>query len=367
MGEKMRNPSPVFLYQTLPDNHVLAGYTIHNVLAQDAYETTYLALKDGERCVIREFFPVGAATRQTDFALVAEGDAGRDILRRGLADFRHQANRLAGIRHPCIEEVIEFIEANNTGYIVSRVVEGNTLEAYLSGNPVSDEARLIEFFTPLLEGLGLVHAAGLIHGELDLECIRVKPDGIPVLLGCSSGRWRLAGFPGCPGVIRPSAYAAIEQILNPTGLQPNPTADIYALAAIIYLAAFGANPPDALARYTATQPGALPLAVLAGQDRFSPHFLHAIDWGLCVQAENRPKDAATWRAVIHGEKPLPPHLLQALPITQDRSSPRRRGKGLVKMMLLLIILGILAGASYYYFPQLQAWFEAWKALSFGSP
>ena len=152
------------------------------------------------------------------------------------------------IDHPSIERVLAVIEANGTGYMVSRREKGDDLGSLLARENVLDEQQILALLTPLLDGLDQVHRERLMHADIRPERILIRPDGTPVLTGFASARWQLAQVPGCPIVLQPSNYAPVEQF-SPLGEKTlRPTRDIYALAATLYQAVTGLVPPDAIAR-----------------------------------------------------------------------------------------------------------------------
>ena len=92
-------------------------------------------------------------------------------------------------------------------------------------------------------------------------------------------------------------YTPIEQY-NVSEDAQGPWSDIYALAAVCYEAVTGAVPTDSVTRASASvTQGDDPLATVRSlaENNYSDDCLDAIDWGLRMEAEDRPQVIAQWR------------------------------------------------------------------------
>jgi serine/threonine protein kinase len=90
--------------------------------------------------------------------------------------FEREARAIAALNHPNIVAVYDFgIEAGQQ-YIVSELVEGESLRSLLTGKPVPIR-KLLDIATQVADGLAAAHAAGVVHRDLKPENIMLAKDG----------------------------------------------------------------------------------------------------------------------------------------------------------------------------------------------
>ncbi len=90
--------------------------------------------------------------------------------------FEREARAVAALNHPNIIAVYDFgIEAGQQ-YIVSELLEGESLRSLLHGKPVPVR-KLIDIATQVADGLAAAHAAGIVHRDLKPENIMLTKDG----------------------------------------------------------------------------------------------------------------------------------------------------------------------------------------------
>jgi len=106
----------------------------------------------------------------------------RDPSRR--ARFEQEARALAALNHPNIVAVYEFGEENGQVYLVSELVEGESLRALLDRGRVTTR-RAIDIATQIAEAMAAAHTAGIVHRDL-------KPENI--MLTASAGAVKILDF-----------------------------------------------------------------------------------------------------------------------------------------------------------------------------
>src|SRR5271156_7031271 len=90
--------------------------------------------------------------------------------------FEREARAVAALNHPNIVAVYDFgIEADQQ-YIVSELLEGESLRSLLHGKPVPVR-KLIDIAAQVADGLAAAHAAGVVHRDLKPENIMLAKDG----------------------------------------------------------------------------------------------------------------------------------------------------------------------------------------------
>jgi len=87
------------------------------------------------------------------------------------------AARAAGaLNHPALLTIYDFGEQSGAPYMVSELLEGETLRARLHGGPLSPR-RAIEYAIQIAGGLAVAHGKGIIHRDIKPENIFITKDG----------------------------------------------------------------------------------------------------------------------------------------------------------------------------------------------
>ena len=332
------NPPPAN-HIALPVGFALHEYTIEAMLGAGGFGITYRARDNNlhAEVAIKEYLPNHLAVRAADQAVLPRSDADSPGFQLGLERFLAEARVLAGFRHPNIVRVSRFFEANSTAYVVMDYEQGQPLRDWLPSHTPVDEATLKRMFLPLLDGLAVVHDAGVLHRDIKPANVYVRDgDGSLVLLDFGAAR-QSTGVPSrsLTSIITPG-YAPFEQY-HTSGAQ-GPWTDLYALAGVLYWLVTGQKPREAPSR---VKEDAMPPAAAAGAGRYSPAFLAAIDWALRVDEDTRPRCVADFRKALLGESPVP---VSAVAPAAAPPARRRRTRlvGVGAMVALLAVLAILA-------------------------
>lgn len=271
----------------------LDGFVLLARIGEGPGAATYSALdrRDGRKVIVRQ---------------ASGGTVAADALLR-------ERTVLSKVRHPNMVRLIDSGERDGIGYSVLAREEGVSLNRLPAAwRAAMGQRTLIELLDPLLEALEEVHGAGFLHGDLSPGNILLRPDGQPLLLDFESA----APLAAAPGESGPAAatpgFAAPER---GTGDSQGPWTDVYALAAVAYWLIVGRAPQDDGA-------GDASLArAAAGDKRYSPEFLGAIDVALSDTPEARPASAADWREALasaaEAERPDAPSLVQLAAAIQD--------------------------------------------------
>ncbi|MCB1509560.1 MAG: serine/threonine protein kinase [Hyphomicrobiaceae bacterium] len=283
------------LGQTLPAGTVLVGdFRIEKVLGSGGFGTTYLAeeLALARKVTIKEYFPNDFAMRAVDLGAVPRSQNSNEDYQWGLDRFIDEAQALAKFDHRNIVRVYRYFRANNTAYMVLHFEEGQSLKNWLrSLGRAPRQAELDKLIAPMLDALELIHAADFLHRDIAPDNIIVRTDGSPVLIDFGSARGEIAQHTRTVSALVKPGYSPYEQY-SETGKQQGPWTDIYALAATLYHAITGKRPPDAPSRVVKDE---LKPAREAAISSYRPGFLKAIDRGLAIDIERRPKSVAAWR------------------------------------------------------------------------
>src|SRR5262249_47775219 len=96
----------------------------------------------------------------------------QDRLRR----FEQEARAAGVLNHPNITAVYDIGTHEGAPYVVSELLEGETLRARLAGGALPAR-RAVEYATQIAHGLGAAHERGIVHRDLKPENLFVTKDG----------------------------------------------------------------------------------------------------------------------------------------------------------------------------------------------
>jgi hypothetical protein len=285
----------------LPAGFRLDHCRIERKLSQGGFSVVYLARDDaGRPLAIKEYLPAGMARRGADGTTVEPDVAHQAAFNTGMKCFFDEGRILAGIDHPNVVRVRNFLRANGTAYLVMRYEEGETLKDHarrLHERAVAvPEDFLRNVFVRLLDGLREVHARKLLHLDIKPANIYLRHDGHPVLLDFGAARQGLDPAAGLNAVLTPG-FAAPEQ--QGSGEPLGPWTDIYSVGATLYDCLAGDAPPPADRRLIRDE---FEPAVRRWGGRYSLQLLELIDWCLRLPAAQRPQSVYALQKVLSGEQ-----------------------------------------------------------------
>jgi eukaryotic-like serine/threonine-protein kinase len=203
-----------------------------------------------------------------------------DRLRR----FAQEAQAAAALNHPNVVAVYDVHTDGDTPYVVSELLEGETLREALMRGALAPR-RAVEIATQVAAGLAAAHQKGIVHRDVKPENIFLTADGRAKLL--DFGIARIAGSAGgdsevtlaagphqgtLPGMVLGTVgYMAPEQV---RGEPVDSRADVFALGAVCYemltgCRAFqGETSVEVMAAIVRSDPPAMPSGVVPpGLDR----------------------------------------------------------------------------------------------------
>jgi serine/threonine protein kinase len=288
----------------LPIGHQLHEFEITGLVGEGGFGIVYLARDTQlQRTVaIKEYMPHSLASRAGDLSVNVRSERQRDTFNLGLRSFVNEARLLASFDHPALIKVYRFWEANGTAYMVMPYYQGPTLKGWLrEQSQPPDEAWLKALLAPLLDALEAIHADHCYHRDIAPDNILLLGPSKPLLLDFGAARRVIGDATQALTVILKPGYAPVEQYAEVPSMKQGPWTDVYALCAVLYAAINGKAPPPSVGRLM--KDDMMPLSQ-AAKGRYSPAFLQAIDAGLTVHPEQRPRDVAVLRERLFAESPL---------------------------------------------------------------
>jgi eukaryotic-like serine/threonine-protein kinase len=162
-----------------------------------------------------------------------------DRLRR----FEQEACAASALNHPNILIVHDIGAHDGTTYVVSELLEGETLRKHIGGTPLA-QRRVLDYALQIANGLAAAHEKGIIHRDLKPDNIFVTNDGRVKIL--DFGLAKLTQLDGNqaqtdvptrrvetdPGVVMGTVgYMSPEQL---KGRAVDQRSDIFSFGAILY-------------------------------------------------------------------------------------------------------------------------------------
>jgi serine/threonine protein kinase/TolB-like protein len=189
---------------------------------------------------------------------------------RSLQQFEQEARAASALNHPNILTIYEFGEFQGVRYIVSELVDGQTLRAKLAGRPL-DVPSALDVAIQVATGLVAAHAAGIVHRDIKPENLIVRADGLVKIVDfgiaklseerrsshASSGAAAAAASSRTGTIIGTAKYMSPEQA---RGVGVDGRSDIFSLATVIYEMIAGRAPfqgdtdSDVVAEVLKTEP-----------------------------------------------------------------------------------------------------------------
>ncbi|MDZ7702944.1 MAG: protein kinase [Trueperaceae bacterium] len=290
------------LQRHLKTGHKLANgrYSVGRVLGQGGFGITYQGADTrlGRSVAIKELFPEGATRRGSQ--LVAPLSRGSGSFAEVKTRFTEEAQLLAQFNHPGIVAVLGVFEENQTAYIVMEFLRGETLAQRVQrGGPLMVGEGL-ELALRLADALDVVHQAGLLHRDIKPDNILLEDAGRAVLIDFGSARAYSQDQTVSHTRLVTPGYAPPEQYTSQARF--GPYTDLYALAATLYHALSGQQPPPATDRLMGAELPPLP-------DSVPRPLSDALTRTLALPIAERPADVDAFVGLLPTaprQKPQPP-------------------------------------------------------------
>ena len=200
---------------------------------------------------------------------------------------RREAQAAARLDHPAVVAVLDAGEDEDTRYLISELVEGESLETLIARDALSDR-DVVRVGLALCEALEHAHERGVVHRDVKPANVLVPAKGVrsPAKL-CDFGVAHLADEPltRTGDVVGTIAYMAPEQA---AGKRVDERCDAYSAALVIYEALTGVNPVRGAGPADTARRIGRPIIPLRDQRPDLPEDLTAaIDHGLAPRPVDR--------------------------------------------------------------------------------
>jgi len=275
-----------------------------------------------------------------------------------LQRFEQEACAASALNHPNILVVHDIAAHDGAPYVVSELLEGETLRKRISGTPLG-QRRAVDYALQIANGLAAAHEKGIIHRDLKPDNIFVTNDGRVKIL--DFGLAKLTQLDGNqiqtdvptrrvdtdPGVVMGTVgYMSPEQL---KGRPVNQRSDIFSFGAILYemlsgrRAFCGESSAETMSAILKEDPPELSetnKSVSPGLERLVNHCLEKNPQGRFHSA----RDLAFALESLSGSDPTSAHA--AIPAVGWRQMKRRELTAWIVAVLALLTTVVLAIAYF---------------------
>jgi eukaryotic-like serine/threonine-protein kinase len=171
--------------------------------------------------------------------LPASFSADPDRLRR----FEQEARAAGVLNHPNITAVYDIGTHEGAPYVVSELLEGETLRAALSGGKLS-QRKAIDYALQIARGLAAAHEKGIVHRDLKPENLFVTKDGRVKILDFGLAKLthqeeggQATNLPTATAGTEPGVVLGTLGYMSPEQVKGRPAdarSDIFSFGAILY-------------------------------------------------------------------------------------------------------------------------------------
>ncbi len=180
--------------------------------------------------------------------LPAAFSADRDRLRR----FEQEAKAAGSLNHPNITAVYDVGSVDGAPYVVSELLEGETLRSILAGRKLSTR-KAIDYSVQIAHGLAAAHEKRIVHRDLKPENLFVTKDGRVKILDFGLAKLAREALPSGPATQAPTQTALTEPgvvmgtvgYMSPEQVRGSPAdaqSDIFTFGVILYEMLTGVRP-----------------------------------------------------------------------------------------------------------------------------
>lgn len=319
-------------------------YKIEEVIGAGGFGITYRAWDPllQSYVAIKEYYPSGIATRSADSSKVCVpvGQEQREY-HRGRIRFLKEAQDVARFQsEPNIVSIYDYLEENDTAYMVMEYLHGCTLKQYIREHGGRlDTDHILHICLSVLDALAVVHKAGMIHRDISPENIFICEDLTVKLIDFGAAKQVYLDGEQTMSVVLKPGYAPPEQYAKKD--KQGPWTDIYALGATLYFAATGEKPEESFGRVLED--------TIKPVCEVNPEIPRAMSQvimrAMSVKIENRYQTVEAMReALLAGEgqnAQMEPYVIPASRISK-RDLPKKRGF-LIGVAFCIVIMLVVTG------------------------
>ncbi len=217
--------------------------------------------------------------------------------------FVREAKAVSALNHPNIITIYEIGKTNDTHFIVTEYVEGETLHSRLSSGQMNLKS-VLDMATQTAGALDAAHRAGIVHRDIKPENIMIRPDGfvkildfgIAKLIERHSEAVEIKAAAAMNGITRDGMIIGTASSMSPEqarGKDTDARSDIFSFGVVLYETLTGKQPfegesaIDTISSIISKEP--VPLDQLAPD--LPPELNHIVEKSLRKDREERYQTA----------------------------------------------------------------------------
>jgi eukaryotic-like serine/threonine-protein kinase len=160
-----------------------------------------------------------------------------------LERFAQESRAAAALNHPNILAIYDIGEDRGAPYVVSELLDGETLRDRLRNGPLSSTRKAIEYGQQIARGLAAAHEKGIVHRDLKPENLFITHDGRVKILDFGLAKFtrpEVADSSDAPTLqvkTEPGMVMGTVGYMSPEQVRGKPAdarSDIFSLGAILY-------------------------------------------------------------------------------------------------------------------------------------
>jgi len=221
-------------------------YVLKKRIGKGDFGITYegLEVKTNHKMAITEFFLPRFFERDEKGA-VLPGKFAQERFEHFKEEFIKEGRRIARYKLEGIIYIAEVFEDLNTAFMVTRFVEGPTLQELVNKTGPIPEDQALRHITNFALALEELHRANILHLNITPENIIVHKTGKAVLTGFGVARYHI--YNETPyRMAKLTPFDALEEYKK--GEKLTPLTDIYSLGAVLFYALTATVPTGPVAR-----------------------------------------------------------------------------------------------------------------------
>ena len=153
-------------------------YLLGKSLGQGGFGIVYVAwdVAHDRKVAIKEFFPSVLAQRTHSYSVIVKNNSDPKVYKKFLGNFQKEYSNMVTVKNdPNTVEVLDYVDANGTAYIVMEFIDGETLSQKIDTKKANGKLYSLEEIVidlkPIADALDRIHKTGLIHRD-------ISPDNI---------------------------------------------------------------------------------------------------------------------------------------------------------------------------------------------
>ncbi|HEY0461379.1 MAG TPA: protein kinase [Pyrinomonadaceae bacterium] len=267
--------------------------------------------------------------------------------------FRQEAFATSALNHPNIVTIYEIGKSDDRDFIVTELIEGETLRARLRKKKPS-LGESLDIALQVASALAAAHGAGIVHRDIKPENIMIREDSLVKVLDFGIAKYR----PNVKGqkalveteageIIGTAAYMSPEQA---RGLEIDAQTDVWSLGVILYEMLEGRLPfpgqtkSDRIAAILERQP--VPLTKTGS--KVPLQLQQIVERALAKDKRERYRNIAEMAEDLHGLRETTGDKISSPLILSVRRADAARRRYLLASVTLLILLVGTVGFWFYF-------------------